>query len=668
MRPIIARAAAIFKNSEVIKIMKLYFNDKAYQQGENTIYPQKADITSAEELQRVACYDHVAAEYQNDHRNNDNFLNSDCLIMDVDNDHTDDPAAWVTTADIAADLPGVEFYAATSRNHGKEKQSGGKTYTARPRFHVYFPIDQTTSGAEYADMKQRLSEMFAYYDSNAKDAARFLYGNKGVKASYTGGDRRIDQFLQSMPKATAWSYQRTEYRQESEGLDVLDALRSIDPAGLSYAEWLSVGMALKSGGYDMSDFDAWSRADSRYKPREIPKKWASFKRDGVGVGTIIYMAQANGWKPEPPQIVTVTKSAQTTAPASDQKAPAPAQPPQEQEKPRPTFEIYDASDYLTGGGYNGDIAYFKAYKDRKTGFKALDQYLTLYPGLACVGGASSLGKTTFAVNIADRLLAKGETVLYFSLEQLPIEIITKSLARMMYERDPFTKLTNTEIKNGATSAELDAVKKEYAQLAKNLQIIRGTFKTTAADIAAYVKQYRATHGGDACKPVVIIDYLQLIAPPIGFKGGIREYTDENIKTLKDMQLANELFVIMVSNFNRSSNLEPVSYESFKETSMIEYTCDYIWGLQLTIQDERNSDFYTVTGERGGTKERTIDSKRQIITKELAAPVRKVELVSLKNRNGKQRFTCFFDYNPALDAYAEASAPDFLKKYDINNFK
>lgn len=108
-----------------------------------------------------------------------------------------------------------------------------------------------------------------------------------------------------------------------------------------------------------------------------------------------------------------------------------------------------------------------------------------------MGGASSLGKTTFNVNIADRLLARGETVLFFSLEQLPIEIITKSLARMMYERDPFTKLTNTQIKNGATSAELDAVKKEYAQLAKNLHIIRGSFQTTAADIVQYVEQYRA---------------------------------------------------------------------------------------------------------------------------------------------------------------------------------
>lgn len=647
--------------------MKLFFNERAYQQKENNKYQQQAEITSAEELQRVACYDHVAAEYKNNHRHNDNFINSDCLIMDVDNDHTDDPAQWVTTADIAADLPGVEFYAATSRNHGKEKKSGDKTYTARPRFHVYFPIDKTTSAAEYADMKERLVNMFAYYDSNAKDVARFLYGNADVKASHTDGNRRIDQFLQTMPKATQWSYQRTEYRQESEGLDVLDALRSIDPAALSYAEWLSVGMALKSGGYDMSDFDAWSRADSRYKPREIPKKWASFKRDGVGVGTIIYMAQANGWKPEPPQIVTVTKSTPAPAPAqASEQTPTDQTQPQEQKPPRPTFEVYNASDYLNGGGYSGDIAYFKAYKDRKTGFKQLDEYLTLYPGLACVGGASSLGKTTFAVNILDRLLSKGETVLYFSLEQLPIEIMTKSLARMMYERDPFTKLTNTQIKNGATSAELDAIKKEYAQLSKNLQIIRGSFQTTAADIVQYVEQYRAQHNG--IKPIVIIDYLQLIAPPIGNNKGIREYTDENIKALKKMQLDNELFVIMVSNFNRSSNLEPVSYESFKETSMIEYTCDYIWGLQLTIQDERNSDFYTVTGTQGGRKERTIDSKRQLITKELAAPIRQVELVSLKNRNGKQRFTCFFDYNPALDAYAEAKPPAFLKNYDAKDFK
>lgn len=317
-----------------------------------------------------------------------------------------------------------------------------------------------------------------------------------------------------------------------------------------------------------------------------------------------------------------------------------------------------ASDYMSRGVYEKDIAYFRQYKDRKTGMHPdIDRHLTLYPGLAALGGASSLGKTTFAVNLIDHLLENGETVLYFSLEQLPIEIITKSLARRMASLDPFTRLTNTEIKNGATSPELEAIKKEYAQQSQNYRIITGSFRTTAADIVAYVERYRRENGGDSCKPIVIIDYLQLIAPPSGFKGGIREYTDENIKALKDMQKRNGLFVLMISNFNRSSNYEPVSYESFKETSMIEYTCDFIWGLQLAILDAENSDFYTITGPKGGRTERPIDQKRKLINEAQDATPKKVEFVSLKNRNGKQFFKAFFDYYPKYDCYIAIEQDD-----------
>lgn len=311
----------------------------------------------------------------------------------------------------------------------------------------------------------------------------------------------------------------------------------------------------------------------------------------------------------------------------------------------------DASAYLSGGIFESDIAYFRQYKDRKTGIHDdIDEYLTLYPGLAALGGASSLGKTTFAVNLIDHLLDKGETVLYFSLEQLPIEIITKSLARRLYEKDPLTPLTNIDIKNGATYDKLEEIKKEYAQHAERYQIITGSFRTTAADIVQYVEKYRKEHGGESCKPIVIIDYLQLIAPPYGFKGGIREYTDENIKALKDMQKRNGLFVLMISNFNRSSNYEPVSYESFKETSMIEYTCDYVWGLQLALLDAENDDFYTVTGKQGGRSERPIDQKRKLVNEAQGAIPKRVEFVSLKNRNGKQFFKAFFAYDPRYDIY------------------
>ena len=214
---------------------------------------------------------------------------------------------------------------------------------------------------------------------------------------------------------------------------------------------------------------------------------------------------------------------------------------------------------------------------------------------------------------------------------------------MLIEKDPLTPLTNTDIKNGATCDALEAVKKEYAELSQNYHIITGNFHTTAQDIKDHVEDFIKQH--DGIKPIVIIDYLQLIAPPEGFRGGVREYTDENIKALKDMQKKHGLFVIKISNFNRSSNNEPVSYESFKETSMIEYTCDYIWGLQLAILDAENTDFYVTTGSRGGEKESTIDKRRKMVNDAQQKNPKEVELVSLKNRNGRQFFKVFFNYSP-----------------------
>lgn len=359
---------------------------------------------------------------------------------------------------------------------------------------------------------------------------------------------------------------------------------------------------------------------------------------------------------DPNEALTADKKAFTAAVTKAERAAI-------EQEPVQAIKAASASDYLSGGMFEKDIEYFKQYKDRKLGIHDdIDKYLTLYPGLAALGGASSLGKTTFAVNIIDKLLSKGETVLYFSLEQLPIEIITKSLARKLYEIDPLTPLTNVDIKNGATCDKLERIKKEYAAEATRYQIIKGSFRTTAADIVQYVETYRREHGGESCKPIVIIDYLQLIAPPYGFKGGIREYTDENIKTLKDMQSRNGLFVIMISSFNRSSNLEPVSYESFKETSMIEFTCDYVWGLQLSILDAENDDFYTVTGTRGGRSQRPIDQQRKLVNAAQDETPKKVEFVSLKSRNGKQFYKAFFDYYPQYDCYLEDKGKGKVKDF------
>jgi RecA-family ATPase len=80
-------------------------------------------------------------------------------------------------------------------------------------------------------------------------------------------------------------------------VDIIKLLEYIDPSTLDYQEWVDVGMALKSEGYTASDWDNWSKSDSRYHPGECFKKWATFEGNGITGATITQMAKDNGWEP-----------------------------------------------------------------------------------------------------------------------------------------------------------------------------------------------------------------------------------------------------------------------------------------------------------------------------------------------------------------------------------
>lgn len=81
--------------------------------------------------------------------------------------------------------------------------------------------------------------------------------------------------------------------------NILSALKAIDVATLSRADWIAVGMALKEEGYPCSIWDDWSRNDKRYHPGECERKWNSFHGSGTPVkgGTIVQMAKERGWTP-----------------------------------------------------------------------------------------------------------------------------------------------------------------------------------------------------------------------------------------------------------------------------------------------------------------------------------------------------------------------------------
>lgn len=158
----------------------------------NCLYPNKMIVTDKESFIKAMKMDHVTAKYKGNYRSKDNFEFSDCIPLDCDNDHSDNPNEWVTPLDIALEIPGVAFAVSYSRHHNLPK--GDKS--ARPRFHIFFPIEIVSDEQEYADMKRRIADAFPYYDTNALDSARFLYGNDSDEVEFYEGDKTILDYLE----------------------------------------------------------------------------------------------------------------------------------------------------------------------------------------------------------------------------------------------------------------------------------------------------------------------------------------------------------------------------------------------------------------------------------------------------------------------------------------
>ncbi|WP_408923027.1 hypothetical protein [Corynebacterium tuberculostearicum] len=132
-----------------MKAMTMFTAQVAGQQN-NAHYPNPHTVTTAADLEAIARLDHVVAEYLGGRRLAGSFVTSNCLVMDVDNSHSEEQAEWVTPESLAKRLAGVALMTATSRNHQRAKGA----QSARPRFHVYFPINPVADAEAYAGLKK----------------------------------------------------------------------------------------------------------------------------------------------------------------------------------------------------------------------------------------------------------------------------------------------------------------------------------------------------------------------------------------------------------------------------------------------------------------------------------------------------------------------------------
>ena len=157
----------------------------------NCHYRNHIDASTKEAFEEAIRFDHVCAEYKDGYRSVGNFMSSTVVVMDCDNDHSDNPDDWIYPEQLTGELSDVSFAIALSRNHNRPKE--GKS--ARPRFHAYFPIREITDADTYARLKRAIHSHYPFFDANALDAARFIFGANQGSVIWNEGWMHIDEAI-----------------------------------------------------------------------------------------------------------------------------------------------------------------------------------------------------------------------------------------------------------------------------------------------------------------------------------------------------------------------------------------------------------------------------------------------------------------------------------------
>ena len=159
-----------------------------------------------------------------------------------------------------------------------------------------------------------------------------------------------------------------------------------------------------------------------------------------------------------------------------------------------------------------------------TGFDKLDEILDggLYPGLYTFGADTSLGKSTFWLNIALNMSNRDRSVLYFSVEMSKFELIGRMLSRLAFKLSQVSKkpshaqtersLTTFRTVDGLSDIDKEIVwksKELFTHYARNLYLYENIGEVYAETIQKEVVDFM-TRTGKTQPPVVIVDYLQII--------------------------------------------------------------------------------------------------------------------------------------------------------------
>ena len=249
-------------------------------------------------------------------------------------------------------------------------------------------------------------------------------------------------------------------------------------------------------------------------------------------------------------------------------------------------------------------------------------------------------------------------MLIFSLEMARSELIAKSVSRLTVLQDlqqngsTSNAKTTRGILTGSRYASYSRAEKElimkavslYSETARRIYITEGVGDVGVKEIRERVQRHVRITGR---RPVVVIDYLQIIAPA-DIRATDKQNTDKAVLELKRLSRDLDIPVVGISSFNRDNYTQPVNLSSFKESGAIEYSSDVLIGLQYTGMDYEE-------GETDKNREKRIrELLKQAAADAKTGKAQHIHMKILKNRNGSKG-EMLLEFYPMFNYFREDTA-------------
>ncbi|SRR5579883_1459903 len=270
--------------------------------------------------------------------------------------------------------------------------------------------------------------------------------------------------------------------------------------------------------------------------------------------------------------------------------------------------LFHSDDPITGipTGYND-------FDEMTSGLQASD--------LVIIAGRPSMGKTTFAMNIAEHVAIKSKLpVLIFSMEMPGESIVMRLLSSLC-------RIDQLRIRTGKLQDEdWPRISSTVSMLSEAPLYIDDMPALSPAEVRARARRLAKEHGQLG---MIIVDYLQLMQVP-GFNENRTAEISEISRSLKSLAKELKVPVVALSQLNRSleqrADKRPVMSD-LRESGAIEQDAD------LIVFIYRDEVYNENTADKG--------TAEIIIAKQRNGPIGKVRLTFLG------QYTCFenFTRNP-----------------------